>query len=394
MVRSSIERLVFDACIERTGGEVFVQTGDIEAMWIRDSCWQLRPLMRFVADEDISWVLVGAVKSQVRYLGIDPYANAFNIEANGACWHKDFADQSPWVFERKFELDSLTAFLHFSLDLVGAGVIEHIDAAWWSVANEIVELMWRETRHEVESYRFVRAGAPAHDFLSNEGYGAKYAECGLIWGAFRPSDDACELPFNIAANLHAAVVLRRLSDYCGSHGINPELAKRARALAASVEAAVQKYGLVKIEDSTIYAYEVDGLGGAVLQDDANYPNLLSLPWLGHASDDVYLATRERVLSADNPWYFESPIAAGIGSPHTGPGMVWPLAIAMAGLTASSAADRLAALRMIEATASADGHIHESFKVDKPEVFTRPWFSWAEMTYVELAFAVSEGDSGA
>jgi meiotically up-regulated gene 157 (Mug157) protein len=107
-----------------------------------------------------------------------------------------------------------------------------------------------------------------------------------------------------------------------------------------------------------------------------------------------LATRERVLSADNPWYFESPIAAGIGSPHTGPGMVWPLAIAMAGLTASSAADRLAALRMIEATALADEHIHESFKVDKPEVFTRPWFSWAEMTYVELAFAISEGDSGA
>ena len=392
LVRGALERLIFDACIERPGDEVFVQTGDIEAMWIRDSCWQLRPLVRFAADEDIAWLLVGAVKAQVRYLGIDPYANAFNIEANGACWHKDFVDQSPWVFERKFELDSLTAFLHFSLDLVDAGVREHIDGAWWRVVRDVVDLMQRETQHDVASYRFVRANAPAHDYLSNDGYGAKFAESGLIWSAFRPSDDACELPFSIAANLHAVVVLQRLTTYCDSIGVEAELAAQARALAESVEAAVQKHGVIERASKQLYAYEVDGLGTAIMQDDANYPNLVSLPWLGHASESLYLATREFALSADNPWYFESPVAAGIGSPHTGSQMVWPLAIAMAGLTAATAADQLAALRMIEATASADGHIHESFKVDKPEVFTRPWFSWAEMTYVELALKVLENQA--
>ncbi len=140
---------------------------------------------------------------------------------------------------------------------------------------------------------------------------------------------------------------------------------------------------------SILAYEVDGLGGFKLQDDANYPSLLSLPFLGGQRNLLYRQTREFCLSNANPWFFSGPHGSGVGSPHTGENMIWPLAIAMQGITADKPADQLAALRLIERTRSSNGFIHESFDVSNPERFTRDWFSWAEMTYVELAFLLAE-----
>ena len=103
----------FNACFADTltttvkrhdDGTTFLLTGDIPAMWLRDSTAQLRPYLALAAkDDDIANLIAGLVRQQFRYITIDPYANAFNEEPNGASWDKD--DQSdfssPWLWERK-----------------------------------------------------------------------------------------------------------------------------------------------------------------------------------------------------------------------------------------------------------------------------------------------------
>ena len=388
LVREALERLWFDAAVRQKNGEVFILTGDIPAMWIRDSVWQVRPLLRFASNSEIRDFIRGVIAAQTRFLMIDPYANAYNLEPNGNCWHKDFPDQSPWVFERKFELDSITSFLQLSLDLVEATQDEnHLTSQWWNLVKSLVELLWSETQHEPKSYRFSRPGNPAHDHLSHDGYGAPFENCGLIWSAFRPSDDACELPFHVPSNIHAEIQLKRLAKF--AEAIEPELSASSRKLAAQLASAIEATAVIGKGSKSILAYEVDGLGGFKLQDDANYPSLLALPFLGGVKNTLYRETRDFCLSPKNPWFFSGSHGAGVGSPHTGPGMIWPLAIAMQGITADNPADQLAALRLIERTRSSNGYIHEAFDVTDPEHFTRDWFNWAEMTYVELAFTLAE-----
>ena len=378
----SLMRLWFDAAKRLPDGAVFISTGDIPAMWIRDSVWQVRPLLRLADDPEIRAFVIGVIQRQVMYLGIDPYANAFNIEPNGACWHKDFEDQSPWVFERKFELDSWTGFLQLSLDLLSHGVKDHLTEDWWSVTTNLVRLMAKETQHDPKSYRFLRPGNPAHDHLSNDGFGATFRNCGLIWSGFRPSDDAVEYPFHIPSNIHAAITLGRLAELAKPH--DRELSGRASELAQSLGQALESFGVAQWQGKEVWAYEVDGLGNQILMDDANYPSLLSLPMLGYKPDQRYQNTREFAWSESNPWFFEGSSASGIGSPHTGHNMVWPLATAIFGITASSPEERVTALRSIEQCLDESLFIHESIDVSDPSKFTRDWFSWAEMTYVELA----------
>jgi meiotically up-regulated gene 157 (Mug157) protein len=385
LVETALTRLWFDAGKPMGGGFTFISTGDIPAMWIRDSTWQVRPLLRFVEDREIAEFTESVVRTQAFYLGIDPYANAFNQTASGDCWHKDFENQSPWVFERKFELDSVTAFWQLSLDLADALESDRIlDATWWQTSESLVDLLWKEANHEPESYIFFRPNNPPHDSLSNTGRGAPYANCGLIWSAFRPSDDACEMPFLIPSNIHAALLLRRLAKRCPAS----ELAARCKSLADQIEAAIEAYAWVVRDGRRTLAYEVDGMGGAIIMDDANYPSLLSLKFLGFENHAEANAIREFVLSPANPWFFDNGRLRGIGSPHTGRGRVWPLAIAMVGLTSETRGEMVEQLRLIEETASG-GAIHESFAIDNPNDFTREWFSWAEMTYFELAMTILE-----
>lgn len=386
LVRNALIHLWFDACKRNADGSVFVQTGDIPAMWIRDSTWQISPILRFANDPEIASVIAGVIQSQVKFLSIDPYANAFNNEPNGSCWHKDFEDQSPWVFERKWELDSISGFLELSVGFaVHADTREHLTTEWFALVERILDLLEAEQHHDPKSYRFVRNNAPAHDYLSHDGYGAPFKPCGLVWDAFRPSDDACELPFHVPSNMHLESALAVTSELILAES-HPKLAKRAKKLSKSIRKAIRKHAIVKVNGRKLFAYEVDGLGGRVLMDDANYPSLASeLPWLSWIDQRAAANTEAFIYSPENPWYFTGTHAQGVGSPHTGQDMVWPLGIAMRGLRQNFTEG----LELIEKTVTGDLNIHESFNVNDPSQFTREWFSWAEMTYVELAFSERE-----
>jgi meiotically up-regulated gene 157 (Mug157) protein len=124
-------------------------------------------------------------------------------------------------------------------------------------------------------------------------------------------------------------------------------------------------------------------------DDANVPSLLSLPYLGccRTDDPMYRATRAFVLGASNPYFFEGRAGEGIGGPHVGLDMVWPLGIIMRALTSEVDEEIAFCLRMLAATHAGTGFMHESFHRDDPANFTRAWFAWANTLFGELILKV-------
>ena len=180
-------------------GTVYVITGDIPAMWLRDSTAQIRPFL-FPAKQngEIQKMIAGLVKRQFNYICLDPYANAFNEGPTGACWEKDDPDQSPWVWERKFEVDSLCYPIQLAWMLwKNTGCTEQFEGNFRTGARKILNVFCTEQNHEHHSaYRFVREDSFYTDTLSREGRGACVKpDIGMVWSGFRPSDDACTYGF-------------------------------------------------------------------------------------------------------------------------------------------------------------------------------------------------------
>ena len=372
-VSIAIDSLFNKSLTRRENGSPFIITGDIPAMWLRDSTWQVAPLLNSNHSEVIQ-LLIELSKTQVELFLLDPYANAFNPAPNGECWHKDFPDQSPWVFERKFELDSWASVLYLARMIIEKyGRTDHINASFKEALRVMLELAKREQHHDPESYIFKRNNEVPHDSLSHNGRGAPTAYTGMVYSAFRPSDDACVYGYLVPSNIFFLNELELLPENLKS----PE----SNDLSTDIRKGIQEFA---INDGR-FAYEVDGLGNALFIDDANIPSLLSLPLLGCISteDESYKATREFILSGKNPYYFSGTKAAGIGSQHTPTGFVWPIALAVQALTDSSISKKLEALDLLEQTDGGTGSMHESFNVSNDKDFTRSWFSWADMTYVQL-----------
>jgi meiotically up-regulated gene 157 (Mug157) protein len=369
-VENLLERYFSKALSNTADGYPFIITGDIPAMWLRDSTWQVRPFLQS-SNAEIQELLVEISKTQVKLFSIDPYANAFNPGPTGNCWEKDFPDQDPWVFERKYELDSWASILFLARKIKEVwGISAHLDKNFDSSIKRMLDLAEREQRHDKQSYRFHRSNGISYDSLSNEGFGPDFAYTGMVYSAFRPSDDACTYPYLVPANLFFLNELRQL---------DPKF--NAKKLADEIQDGISQYAISEIG----YAYEVDGHGNKLYIDDANVPSLLSLPYLEVCAPDdpVYLKTLKRILSSDNPFFFEGTAASGIGSRHTPDQHIWPIAIAMKALASTSKSETENALRVLESCDAGTGQMHESFHKDDPATFTREWFSWADMVYLEL-----------
>ncbi|MFF7608238.1 glycoside hydrolase family 125 protein [Streptomyces parvulus] len=374
-------------------GTAFVVTGDIPAMWLRDSSTQMMPYLALLKDNTgLQELLLAVLRRQFQYIALDPYANAFNAEPTGHAHDPDDLCANPWVWEEKYEVDSLALPLLLAHRFWAAtGRTDHVAGAL-RTARTVMEVWRREQDHEALSpYRFRRRDCPPGDTLTGEGRGTPVGRTGMTWSGFRPSDDACRYGYNVPANLCAAAALDGVAELARAAS-DLELTESAARLASELRAATLRHGTVRHpEFGLIYAYEVDGLGNTLLMDDANMPGLLSLPLVANVSptDPVYLATRRFVLSPANPTWYRGTAAEGIGSPHTPDEHVWPIAIAVRGLTGTSRAERVAALRTLLATDAGTGQMHESFHKDDPTRFTRPWFSWANAMYAELALDVAE-----
>lgn len=383
---------------EMEDGTTFVLTGDIPAMWLRDSTAQVRHYLPLAArQQDVSDLIAGLIRRQLAFINIDPYANAFNSAPNNQCWEEDDPRQGPWVWERKYEIDSLCYPIQLAwLFWKTTGRTDIFDQNFFDTMELIVGLWQKEQNHAEDSdYYFIRNTNWERDTLSHNGKGAPCAVTGMTWCGFRPSDDSCVYPYLVPSNMFACVVLGYLAEICRTVANDEALANEAEMLANEIREGIENYGVVDHPKfGKIYAYETDGLGNFVHMDDANVPSLLSIPYLGYCDpeDEVYQNTRRYVLSEENPFYFEGSFAKGVGSPHTPPEYIWHIALSMQGLTSTSREERLQLLDMLENSDAGTGFMHEGFHKDDPSKFTRPWFAWSNSLFSEFVmFCLEQGD---
>lgn len=365
--------------------DTFVITGDITAMWLRDSTAQVWPYLSLAReDESLRDLLAGVVRRQAICVRLDPYANAFYRDQVLGEWRSDHTLMRPGVHERKWEVDSLCYFFRLSHGCWHlAGDTSACDADWLRAVIIALSTLRTEVQG-MSPYTFQRT-CNSGDSLANFGRGDPARTCGLIRGAFRPSDDQTKLPYHVASNGMAVSALRALADLLAFLN-HPTVANEARQLADSVAGALEANAVVNHpKHGQIWAYEVDGFGGVYLMDDANVPSLLALPYLGFCSKENprYRRTREFCLGPDNPYYAAGAAAAGIGSPHTGPDTIWPISLTMQALTACDDSEIITCLRALKATHGGTGFMHESFSVHDATLFTRPWFAWANTLFGEL-----------
>ena len=373
-----------------------VITGDIAAMWLRDSSAQVWPYLPLAkADERLRALLEGVIRRQARCILIDPYANAFmaDLDAAPLDWSvKDQTEMKRGVGERKYELDSLCYPIRLAWGYwKQTGDTKPFDAAWLDAMRLVVKTMREQQRKDgLGPYHFQRLSPSPTETLPNGGYGNPVNPVGLIASGFRPSDDACVFPFLVPSNLFAVTSLRRLAEMASAILGKHDLAEDASALAAEVEQALRKHAVVSVEGGTIWAYEVDGFGSSLLMDDANVPSLLALPYLGNSPDaELYARTRAFVWSERNPWFFRGAAGEGIGGPHEGRNMIWPMSQTIYALTSNSDAEIHGALRMLKSAAAETGFIHESYDKDDSRKFTRAWFAWANTLFGELIAKLAE-----
>jgi len=375
--------------------DTFVITGDIDAMWLRDSSAQVWPYLPLTKnDAKLKALLAGVIRRQTRCILIDPYANAFNFGPTGSEWDKDRTAMKPELHERKWEIDSLcypVRLAHGYWKTTGDASL--FDKQWQDAAALIVKTFREQQRfHDHGPYSFQRLTEVPSDSLPNGGYGNPTRPCGLIHSGFRPSDDACIFPYLIPSNFFAVTSLNQLAEIFEAELPDKAFAKDCRALAAQIHEALVKHATAHhAKYGPIYAYEADGYGNHVFMDDSNIPSLLAMPYLGSCAptDPVYRATRAFVLSEDNPYYFRGKAASGGGGPHSGMGMIWPLAITVQALTSESEQEIAACLKALKATHAGTGFMHESFFKDDATKYTRPWFAWANTLFGELVLTVHQ-----
>ncbi len=373
-------------------GTTFVITGDIPASWLRDSVEQIIHYVPIANNDlDLKHIISGLIKRHIQYIHIDPYANAFNESANDWHWNAtDITEMSPWVWERKFEIDSLCFVVRMAFTYwQETGVTDFFDAEFKSALRIIMDLFKREQRHfEHSPYRFTRNNGIHGDSLRNSGLGMPVNYTGMIWSGFRPSDDACDFHYNIPGNMFAVVALRQMQEFAEWVFRDTDLLAELKELEIEVDYGIKLYGIYRHpEFGPIYAYETDGFGNYCLMDDAGTPGLISIPYLGYvaADDPIYQNTRRFALSKENPFYYEGTAAKGIGSPHTPQNYIWHMALSMQGITAQTVEEKLELVALLENTDADTGFMHEGFHADDPTVFTRSWFAWSNSLFSQLVY---------
>lgn len=371
--------------------DTYVITGDIDAMWLRDSTAQVWPYIPLTKnDPELKQLIKGVINRQMKCILLDPYANAFYKDFNKISeWKDDLTKMKPGIHERKWEIDSLCYPVRLSYGYwKQTGDASVFDSNWKEAMKLIIQTFTEQQRKNNNGpYSFQRTTAWATDGVPLSGYGYPVKPCGLIVSTFRPSDDCTLLPFLIPSNLFAIEILGQMAEMLSLYAVNEtSLAAKAKALQQEVKKAVNEHGIIQHPKfGKIIAFEVNGYGSFHMMDDANVPSLLSLPYLGaiKATDPLYQNTRKVVLSENNPFFYKGKAGEGVGGPHTGADTIWPMSIILRAITSIDNKEINHCVKNLVATHAGTGFMHESFHKDDATKFTRKWFAWANTLFGEL-----------
>jgi meiotically up-regulated gene 157 (Mug157) protein len=369
--------------------DTFVITGDIEAMWLRDSSAQVNPYLSLLnEDQKLKGMIKGVINRQAKCILLDPYANAFTYKNDKSPWAEDLTEMKPGVFERKWEIDSLCypvrlAYKYWKI----TGDISCFDNNWREAASLIYKTFREQQRFNSRGpYKFGRITGWSTDTVPGNGFGNPVNPVGLVVSVFRPSDDCTIFPFLIPANFYITVILKQLSEIFDEVYKDAEFSSKCMTFRNELKNVIYEYGVAEKKGfGKIYAYETDGFGNHLFMDDANIPCLLALPYLECCSvdDPVYQNTRKYLLSKNNPYFFTGRAVEGIGSPHTLVNKIWPISIITRAITSSDDEEIKQCLGFLKATHAGTGFMHESFDKDDAGDFTRKWFAWANSFFAEL-----------
>jgi meiotically up-regulated gene 157 (Mug157) protein len=259
-------------------------------MWLRDSANQLqsyKPILHIASHNDtnnIAKLYRGTINLQARYIRKFPYCNAFqpppdsklplnnhkrNLLAKRADTVNPPYDPSV-VWECKYELDSVSAFLQLSWDYYDVtkdadffGKYGWADAVktTLSLANDMMMGTYADDGQVNKSpYTWLRDSNSATETVSNGGSGNPVAGgTGLVRSFFRPSDDSTIYQYFIPANMMFSRFLKACAEIMQT--MDQDTASEMRQMAQGIDDAIDKYGIAKHPTfGDIYAYEVDGFG--------------------------------------------------------------------------------------------------------------------------------------
>jgi len=373
--------------------DTFVITGDIDAMWLRDSSAQVWPYLSLVKDDKkLQNLIAGVINRQTKCILIDPYANAFNYGPGKSQWLSDITEMKPELHERKWEIDSLCYPIRLAYNYwKTTGDVSVFNDDWKKAMQSVYNTFSAQQRKDGTSpYSFMRETTAATDSVPLKGFGNPIKPIGLIVSAFRPSDDSTILPFLIPSNYFAVVSLRQLSEIFSEVIKDKTFADKCSSFANEVEEALNNFAVAEhLNYGKIFCYEVDGFGNNLFMDDANVPSLLSLPYLNAINKDseIYKNTRKFLLNPDNPYFFSGKAGEGIGGPHVGLKMIWPISIIMRGMTSSDVNEIRSCIKILKNSHAGTGFMHESFHQDDANKFSRSWFAWANTLFGEFIIKV-------
>jgi uncharacterized protein len=375
--------------------DTFVITGDIHAMWLRDSSAQVWPYLPLIMqDEKLKRMISGLIRRQTDCILIDPYANAFNDGPGKSEWLTDLTDMKPELHERKWEIDSLcfpVRLAYHYWKISGDGSV--FTGKWQQAAKSIIRTFKDQQKKTGKgSYSFMRKTEKASDTQFGNGYGLPVKPVGLICSAFRPSDDATFFQFLVPSNYFAVVSLRQIAEIASKVLKDESLSGEAGSLALEVDSALKKYAVASHTTAgKIISYEVDGYGNHLFMDDTNMPSLLTLPYMDAIplNDPLYQNTRKFIFSDANPWFFKGKNVEGIGGPHVNGGYdyIWPMSIIFRAMTSKDEAEIRQCLKWLIETDADKGFMHEAFLKDDPNTFSRSWFAWANTLFGELVIKI-------
>ncbi len=371
--------------------DTFIITGDIDAMWLRDSTAQVWPYLPLVnKEEKLKKLFKGLVNRQTKCILLDPYANAFFKDVTKETeWKKDKPTPKPGVHERKWEIDSLCYAVRLAYGYYKETRDTSIfDADWDKAMRLVVKTLRAEQRKNGKSpYYFIRVRSNSTVSASYNGTGRPIRPVGLIASIFRPSDDGTMYPFLIPSNLFAVEALAQLSEVYAEVLNDEAFSKECAGFSKEVLKAINRFAISEhLNYDKVYAYEVDGFGNKVFIDDPNIPSLIATKYLiseKYYDEEVYMNTRQYLLSEDNPYYFKGKAGEGQGGPHAGKDTIWPMGIILRAMTSDDNKEIGWCIKQLMATHNNSGFMHETFHKDDASKFSRSWFAWANTLFGEL-----------